>query len=207
MSKVKATTTTFAILGQLAWGEASTYELVKAMRANLRYMWPRAESRIYEEAKRLVDAGWATAHKRATGQRRRTVYAITAAGRAALREWLAGTPGKIALENEPLLRIFLGRHARPQELLAAVAAVSEQAEEMFAVGQDMAEQYFAGVHPRQQEVHLRAFLFDYLYGWARFNHEWAARTEREIARWSDLEPDAAKHRRALARIRSALRGE
>ena len=51
------TTTSYAILGQLAWGEATTYELVKAMGRNLRFMWPRAESRIYEEAKRLVVAG------------------------------------------------------------------------------------------------------------------------------------------------------
>lgn len=38
--------TTYAILGQLAWGEAARYELVKAMRRNLRSCGsgPRAES-------------------------------------------------------------------------------------------------------------------------------------------------------------------
>ncbi len=51
------TPTSYAILRQLAWGEATTYELVKAMGRNLRYMWPRAESRIYDEAKRLTAAG------------------------------------------------------------------------------------------------------------------------------------------------------
>ena len=75
------TTTSYAILGQLAWGEATTYELVKAMGRNLRFIWPRAESRIYEEAKRLVDAGLAQARPGRTGRRRRTVYAITDEGR------------------------------------------------------------------------------------------------------------------------------
>ena len=80
------TTTTYAILGQLAWGEATTYELVKAMGRNLRFVWPRAESRIYAEAKRLVDAGLVSARKERTGRRPRTVYAITDEGRAALAE-------------------------------------------------------------------------------------------------------------------------
>ena len=65
MARVKgaSTTTTYAILGQLVWGEATTYELVKAMRRNLRYTWPRAESRIYQEATRLVDASLATSRE------------------------------------------------------------------------------------------------------------------------------------------------
>src|SRR5436305_15165628 len=101
-------TTSFGILGQLAWGEASTYELVKAMSRNLRFIWPRAESRIYDEAKRLVAAGLATAREGHTGRRRRTVYAITRAGREALSAWLATPPaGAMSLESEPLLRVIL----------------------------------------------------------------------------------------------------
>jgi PadR family transcriptional regulator, regulatory protein AphA len=42
-------------------GEASAYELTKAMRRNLRFFWPRAEARIYAEAKRLAEAGLASA--------------------------------------------------------------------------------------------------------------------------------------------------
>jgi DNA-binding PadR family transcriptional regulator len=203
-SNPELTTTSFALLGQLAWGEASTYELVKAMRRNLRYMWPRAESRIYDEAKRLVDAGLATAQAGATGKRRRTVYAITPAGLAALRGWLAAKPGAISLEHEPLLRVFLGGQGRPEDVLAAVRAVRDHADAMLAVGRPLAQEYLDRTHPQQHEVHLRALSFDYLYSWAMLNRAWAERTEREIMRWSDLALDPAKHSRAVARIRKTL---
>jgi DNA-binding PadR family transcriptional regulator len=170
----------------------------------MRFMWPRAESRIYEEAKRLTAAGLAEARKGRTGRRRRTVYAITPGGRRALREWLASPPEGIALEHGPLLRILLGREARPADLLAAVSAVREHAEEMLAVGAPLGEEYLEGAHPQQVEVHLRALTFDYLYRWAQLNRDWAARAEAELRRWRDTAPSAAKHRRALARIRALL---
>ncbi|HZO58878.1 MAG TPA: PadR family transcriptional regulator [Solirubrobacterales bacterium] len=196
------TTTTYAILGQLAWGEATTYELVKAMGRNLRFMWPRAESRIYEEAKRLTAAGYAEARTGRTGRRRRTVYAITGDGRRALRDWLAGPPEGITLEHGPLLRILLGREARPQDLLAAVSAVRDHAERLFAVGAPLADEYLDRRHPQQAEVHLRALTYDYLFHWAQLNSDWADRAEAELRRWRDTEPSAAKHRRALERIRA-----
>jgi DNA-binding PadR family transcriptional regulator len=200
------TTTSFAILGQLAWGDATTYELVKAMRRNLRFLWPRAESRIYEEAKRLVEAGLAEARPGATGRRRRTVYAITEAGRRALRDWQAGPPETVTLEHGPLLHILLGREARPQDLIAAVVAARDQAEAMLAVGTPLGHEYLEGEHPQQEEVHLRSLTFDYLYRWALFNRDWAERAEAELRRWRDTEPNPAKHERALARIEAALAG-
>jgi PadR family transcriptional regulator, regulatory protein AphA len=194
----------YAILGQLAWGEATTYELVKAMRRNLRFMWPRAESRIYEEARRLVEAGLLTARGGATGQRPRTIYSITAQGRRALRTWHTTPPGAISLENEPLLRVFLGRQARPRELVAAIAAVRHHADSMLEIGRPLAQEYFDGVHPQQPEVHLRALTFDYLYHWALFQRDWARRAGAEVELWDDTRLDAEKEERALARLRDTL---
>jgi DNA-binding PadR family transcriptional regulator len=199
-------TTSYAILGQLAWGEATTYELVKGMGRNMRFMWPRAESRIYAEAKRLVDAGLAEARGGRTGRRRRTLYAITGAGRRELSDWLAREPEGIALEHGPLLRILLGREARPEDLLRAVESARDHADAMLAVGTPLAHEYLEGRHPQQQEVHLRSLTFDYLYRWALFNRDWADRTEAELRRWRDTEPSPAKRRRALGRIRSAMLG-
>jgi hypothetical protein len=41
---------------------------------------------------------------------------------------------------------------------------------------------------------------------ALFNRDWAERAEAELRRWRDTEPNAAKRRRALARIEAALEG-
>src|SRR5919198_2119040 len=83
------TTTSYAILGLLAIRPWSTYELAKQMRRSLHHIWPRAESNVYAEPKRLVEAGLATAEVQKVGERPRTLYTITPKGRQALERWLA----------------------------------------------------------------------------------------------------------------------
>jgi DNA-binding PadR family transcriptional regulator len=195
--------TTAALLGQLAWRDQTPYELVKAMGANVRFFWPRAESHVYREVKRLVELGLATAERGSTGRRARTVYGITAAGRGALREWLASAPGGVALEHEPLLRVFIASNGTRADLLESVRAARAQAEAMLAIGDDLAERYATRTHEFQQEVHIRALSFDYLYSWAKLTVEWADRTEAEVSRWSDVKLAPAKERRAIRAI-SAL---
>jgi DNA-binding PadR family transcriptional regulator len=191
-----------ALLGQLAWREQSTYELVKAMGGNVRFFWPRAESHVYREVKRLTAAGLALAERGATGRRPRTVYRISAAGRAALAAWLAAPPGGVALEHEPLLRVFIATSGRREDLLRAIAAARSQADAMIAIGDGLADLYLAGEHPFQEDVHIRALTFDYLYNWARHTIEWANRAEADVRSWRDLRPGRAKHVRALARLRA-----
>jgi DNA-binding PadR family transcriptional regulator len=194
--------TSAALLGQLAWREQSTYELVKAMGGNVRFFWPRAESHVYREVKRLTADGLASASRGATGRRPRTTYRITAAGRAALAEWLAEPPGGVSLEHEPLLRAFIATNGTRQDLLRAIGAARDGAEAMLAIGDGLADQYLSGRHPFQDHVHVRALTFDYLYNWARFTVEWADRAEADVRSWRDLRPGRAKHRRALARLRA-----
>jgi DNA-binding PadR family transcriptional regulator len=191
-----------AVLGQLAWREQSTYELVKAMGGNVRFFWPRAESHVYREVKRLTAAGLALAERGATGRRPRTVYRISAAGRTALAAWLAAPPGGVALEHEPLLRVFIATSGRREDLLRAIAAARSQADAMIAIGDGLADLYLAGEHPFQEDVHIRALTFDYLYNWARHTIEWADRAEADVRSWRDLRPGRAKHVRALARLRA-----
>src|SRR5579859_769807 len=203
MSEISATTA--AILGQLAWREQSTYELAKAMGRNLHFFWPRAESHTYREIKRVVSDGLATAHRGSTGRRPRTTYRITPKGKQALHRWLASRSGGISLENEPLLRIFLGSHATTKtELLQALDAAQDHAAQIFTVATQVADEYLDHRHEFQDQVHLRAFIFDYLWNSALFTQQWARRARAEIERWQDLTPNAPKHRRALERIRALV---
>ena len=77
----KPTTTSYALLGLLRLRPWTTYELAKQAQRSLNWFWPRAERKLYDEPKHLVDAGLATARAGATGKRPRTAYPITAAGR------------------------------------------------------------------------------------------------------------------------------
>jgi DNA-binding PadR family transcriptional regulator len=84
VTRTDATTTRCAILGQLALRDWSSYELARSTGRTLHWFWPRAESVIYAEARRLEAAGLAASRTEpaADGSRRtRTVYSITDAGR------------------------------------------------------------------------------------------------------------------------------
>ena len=97
------TTTSYAILGLLSVRDWSTYELAKQVRRSLRWFWPRTERKLYDEPKRLVADGLATATKQYTGQRPRTVYGITEHGREQLRRWLDEPPATRSMEFEGML--------------------------------------------------------------------------------------------------------
>jgi DNA-binding PadR family transcriptional regulator len=197
----RLTTTSYAVLGQVALATGSAYELTKRMRRNYRFFWPRAESRLYDETRRLVDAGLATAERSFTGRRGRTRYALTAAGRRALKAWLAEPPAPgWTFQYEALLRVFLGTFATPEQLLAAIEQARADAEDLLAVADDVAADYAAGIAEGQPHVHVRALIFDFLFHQAEAIRQWSERARLEVETWA--EPDAADLRteRALGRI-------
>jgi DNA-binding PadR family transcriptional regulator len=195
------TTTSFVILGQLALQRWSIYELAQHMRRNLRYIWPRAESGIYAEAKALVALGMAEAEKGFVGKRPRTVYRITPRGRRALKEWL-GSPPKpgLAVDLEGLVRIFLGNFSEPGDLAAAVEQTRADAAGLIGVAHEVAHEYIEGRAPFQPHVHVRAFVFDFLFTFGHMVSEWSERTARDLEEWSRLDLD---ERRELGKARIA----
>jgi PadR family transcriptional regulator, regulatory protein AphA len=198
----RLTTTSFAVLGQIALRSGSAYELTKRMRRNYRFFWPRAESRLYDEARRLVDAGLATAEQSFTGRRARTTYRLTPAGRRALRAWLAEPPAAgWTFQFEPLLRVFLGNFGNRDALLEAIGRARQDAAHLFEVADAVAADYAAGTAEGQPHVHVRALVFDFLWHQARAIDDWARRAADEVERWDDIAP-AEKTERALARIRT-----
>src|SRR6266581_1776673 len=70
-----------------------------------RRIWPRAQSKLCEEPKKLVAHGYARAADDSVGRRRRTRYTITAKGRRALAAWLRIPGDGPILEFEQLLKI------------------------------------------------------------------------------------------------------
>ncbi len=170
----RTATTANAILGLLALRpEWSTWDLTREMRRNLRFFWPRAESRVYDELGRLRDAGLVEARHEYTGRRQRTIWAITGAGRERLSEWLATPPRAAYVESEPVLRLLLGNLGDEAQLRAAVARVRSDALEVAEVADGIAEAYRAGTAPFQDHVANRALVFTYLTGQAATMLDWA----------------------------------
>ena len=121
MSRV-LTTTTYGVLGLLAVRPYSTYELAKAMGLSVGRVWPRAESKLFEEPKKLVEHGYARSREETVGRRRRTVYSITAAGRRALAAWLAEPGDGPVLEFEGLVKLMFADHGSRADALETIAS-------------------------------------------------------------------------------------
>ena len=122
-------TTDYAILGLLARRPWSAYEMARYMRtSNIRAVWPRAESRIYESPKKLAAMELATATPEQQGGRSRMVYTITEGGRAAHDEWLREEGKPFVMEYESLLKLALGDIADREHRQTQVKRLGRQAE-------------------------------------------------------------------------------
>jgi DNA-binding PadR family transcriptional regulator len=184
------TPTSFAILGLLAIRPWSTYELTRQMDRSLGRIWPRAQSKLYEEPKKLVEHGFAEAATEQVGRRPRTVYSITPAGRAALADWLS-TPGAgPVLEFEQLVKVWFSEHGTKADALANIAAAATWARERNEGNLAAARAYLEGEGPFQsrapQTLLAGAFLTDFYALVAR----WAEWAEGIVQEWPDDPADA-----------------
>ena len=201
MQSARLTTTSYALLGQLALCPWTPYALAAEMRRNLRYFWPRAERGVYAELKRLAARGLAVADTRLIGRRPRTTYAITGAGRQVLDAWLADEPRGVSLEAESVLRVFLGHLGTREQLLAAVDRAAADAHELLAQsGPRVGREYLENRAPFQEYVHLRALVFDFLTEFALAVQRWSDRTRAEVLNWQDVELSPSKRDQALRLI-------
>jgi PadR family transcriptional regulator AphA len=167
------TTTSYAVLGLLAIRPWTTYELARQVSRAGQY-WLRSRSKLFEEPKKLAALGLATATPSATGNRPRTVYDITAAGREALAAWLAAPSEPPMLESEQLLKVFYAEHGTKTDLLATIASLRAWAEQELTRNAVFARQYHAGLG----EFPDRAAILSLI---GQFNADFAG----TVLRWAD----------------------
>lgn len=109
--------TTYAVLGQLAGGPSSGYEVKARLEAGAAQFWHASYSQIYAELRRLADLGLASEeHVRQDARPDKRVYTITPAGRAALRAWLREPWGLASLKDESLVKLTLAEPLEPAEV-------------------------------------------------------------------------------------------
>lgn len=117
---IRLTTTSYAVMSLLQMmGEATPYELKQALEYSIENFWPVPHTTFYEEPARLAKAGYLSERQETAGRRRKR-YALTDAGRAALRAW-ADAPGAPPSQyrDEAMLKVFAG--ADPQAAFAGRA--------------------------------------------------------------------------------------
>lgn len=184
------TSTSYGVLALLAMRPWSAYELSNEGRRYLsQCLGPRAETSFYQEPKNLVEQGFARAKVVTTGRRSRTVYSITPQGRRELRKWFRAPSVPPKVEIEALAKAVFAEHGSRPALLATLAQLEGQVQEMRREGTRLAADFFdtVGLTPERLAVFSLAGKlyfdhFDLLEGWAR-----GARAE--VENWPEEWPD------------------
>lgn len=186
------TTTSFVVLAVLSLRDHSTYDLIRQMRLTMHYMWPRAESNVYAEPRRLVEAGLATAREEWNGQRRRTIYSITDAGRAALAEWIASPSGRPRYECEALVKVLFAENGTPEDMLGSIRGLARDATDALRHFRGIADRYAANEGEYPGRFGLSGLALRLLAEQQAATLRWARWAEQVVAGWdSPLAADTA----------------
>src|SRR5262245_14094699 len=120
------------ILGMLALGEQSGYDIKQFVDKSTRHFWAASYGQIYPELKRLEELGLVRGRSEPTGGRPRMLYALTDEGRAALENWLRSDEEPLyELRDEGMLKLFFS-DALPERRIANIRAMRERMQRKLA---------------------------------------------------------------------------
>lgn len=162
------------LLGLLAEGPQSGYDLARRFQEVLGAVWPAQHPKIYAElgrmqAEQLIEVD-------SHGPRGRKAYRITDAGLAEVRRWLAEVEVDHTMRLEPLLRSFFFWLMEPDDLqrhLTAEAEYFRQRAALYRAYAERKERGEFGTGPAVQSMRIAieggVRVYDALADWA----EWA----------------------------------
>jgi PadR family transcriptional regulator, regulatory protein AphA len=177
--------TNHVVLCLLALRDWTAYELAVQVRRSLRYCWPKTDRLLYVVPKRLVARGLATVRREdGRGRRRaRTSYAITPAGRQALRDWLDTEPAPPELEFEAMVRLTFADQGTKQQALAAIDSITRHAEQRYREGLGQLREYLDDGGPFPERLHIIALTATFHADYLRLLRDWATWARTEVDNW------------------------
>lgn len=202
MADLALSTTSYSILGYLAVRPWSAYELAKQMGRTFHHFWPRAESGIYREVKRLVEGGLAAAEGEHVGRRARTRYDITPLGRQRLEAWLAEPRSDGFLEAEGLVRVLFADHGSKDSLQRTLTAMAEDAHTRGELMVQLLRLYATGKGDFPRRTHINLLIAQFIVDFAVMVDEWSIWASEQVETWpavNERDPDGA----TLADVRKA----
>jgi PadR family transcriptional regulator, regulatory protein AphA len=173
------TPTARVILGMLALGARTGYDIKRAIETSTRFFWGASYGQIYPELHRLEERGMVRATQDPKGGRRRTSYTLTSAGYSELQTWLRDD-GALLFEtrDEGVLKLFFGDLLDREAVVANLRAKQRWCE--------LSLELFRGIEPEARTGFFEdEQLYPYvslLYGidllaWMR---DWCGRTAAKI---------------------------
>jgi PadR family transcriptional regulator AphA len=152
----------------------SGYEIKAFVDRSTRFFWAASYGQIYPELKRLEEAGLIEGKSEPTGDRPRTVYRLTRAGRKALRDWLVTPAETHELRDEALLKLFFADALGRREALRIVREKRERHEHVL----ERLRAVESGGRARPESSSY--LVLEYGIALNEFIVEWCAATERRL---------------------------
>lgn len=120
----KLSHTALVILGLLAGGPKSGYDIKRIVDRSTRFFWSASYGQIYPELRALADRGLVRGETGVRGGRARTVHELTPAGRKALEGWLRSDRELVhEIRDEGMLKLFFADAACPEAQLANLTSM------------------------------------------------------------------------------------
>jgi PadR family transcriptional regulator AphA len=196
----KLTTISYAVLGLLRIRPHSAYELAQ-QNSRSGIFWSAAQSVVYEEAKKLAAQELATATTVTDGPRRRTVYAITEAGRRELHRWLSEPGGDPQVQYPDMLRVLFADAGTNDDLLAAISSIRGWARRSRHNAQRIALDYLGGQPPPYPgRTHIVKLTMAYQMSVVTAVERWADWAEAEARTVNDTATPAEADLETFRRI-------
>lgn len=98
--------TRYLILGLLAEGPATGYDIRRITALRYRFFWSESYGQIYPGLRRLAKEGLVRLVESEDEGRGRRLYEITDAGRSALSAWIASPAGPDIVRSQALLKLY-----------------------------------------------------------------------------------------------------
>ena len=199
----RLSTTSYGVLGMLAMRPWSAYELSTEVRHWLSYcVGPRAETSIYQEPKNLVAHGYARSKIIKYGQRTRTEYSITPAGRKALRKWMAQSSNPPVFEADAMVRMTFGEYGDREALLATLEQLETQVGSKRQDLNTSLADFFGKVGVTPGRVALAPIATKLYFDYLDLLENWARWARSEIQQWPAELPEVTPE--VLEAVRSAF---
>jgi DNA-binding PadR family transcriptional regulator len=167
----------YVVMNLIGRDGAGPHDLVQMTRRGQRLYWAGAESKIYEQPKRLEKLGYLTSQKTPGKTRDRTHYRLTDKGVQALQEWLALNSPFPRIQNEAAIRIQASDLAKdPSVILKSLQPLREEMTELAAALDEFENGEPQSAHRRCQLKLLHSLGRRLL----RAHLEWIEEVEQEL---------------------------
>jgi DNA-binding PadR family transcriptional regulator len=159
MATGRLSTISYVVLGMIGLrGPSTSYDLKRAVGHSVGYFWPFPHAQLYSEPKRLTEEGYLEVATEDSG-RRRQVYSLTDAGRAAVREWLGQpTDEHFQLRDVAEMKMFFSELGDPGNVPRLAREQVRQHEERIRVYEEMQDRFRGRDEIQQRMVTLRLGL-------------------------------------------------